>query len=347
MRKLASIRKISEVRPIEGADAIECVVVDGWTVVSKKGEFNAGDLCVYFEIDSVLPYLPQYEFLTKSCYRKADWLPGGEGFRLKTIKLRGQLSQGLVIPIPEDTKAGLGSQVQEGVDLTDHLFVTKWDPPLPSCLSGQAEGMFPSFIHKTDQERAQNLVNEIYSAFMQETPFEITMKLDGSSCTAFIRDGEVGICSRNLQLKINDANADNSFIRAATDSRLFDALEAVGRNIAVQAELMGPGIQGNREGLPKIELFVFDIFDIDAQRYFTPHERYTMMTQLIANGFTGQHVPVIGIQKLSTGNVKELLLQADGPSVKHAVREGLVWKSAVSDFTFKTISNKFLLKGND
>lgn len=172
MRKLATIRKIADIQPIEGADAIEVATVDGWKVVVKRGEFNVGDLCVYFEIDSVLPIRPEFEFLRKGCYVKKDWLiteqnPTGEGFRLRTIKLLGQISQGLVIPletVPEKgiTRAfrfydenGVHHRVvsHEGEDVTDVIGVVKWDPPLPAQLSGRAKGNFPSFIPKTDQER--------------------------------------------------------------------------------------------------------------------------------------------------------------------------------------------------
>jgi len=100
-RKLATIRKVNEIKPIEGADMIELAIVDGWQCVVKKGEFKPGDPGVYFEIDSYLPIEERYEFLRKSSYKKIpDQLQGqrAEGFRLKTVKLRGQISQGLMLP---------------------------------------------------------------------------------------------------------------------------------------------------------------------------------------------------------------------------------------------------------
>jgi tRNA-binding EMAP/Myf-like protein len=147
-RKLASIRTITDIQPIPNADSIEVVSIGGWKVVSKKGEYNVGDMCVYCEIDSFLPVLPQYEFLRKSSYKKMS--DGTEGFRLKTIKLRGQVSQGLVLPIsilPE------GKTLFEGMDVTDVLSITKYEPPIPASLSGQVKGHFPSFLQKTDEER--------------------------------------------------------------------------------------------------------------------------------------------------------------------------------------------------
>lgn len=183
MRKLASIRTIAEIRPIPGADLIELAIVDGWQCVVKKGEFSPGDPCCYIEIDSVLPVRPEYEFLRKGCHRKAEWLPGGEGFRIKTVKLRGQISQGLALPITTDH--------DEGEDVTDALGIVLWDPPVSANLRGQARGNFPSYIPKTDQERAQNCLRKLTESYGDHT-FEATLKLDGSSCTIYAKDGFLG-----------------------------------------------------------------------------------------------------------------------------------------------------------
>ncbi len=95
-RKLASVVKIVDIQPIKDADAIVVASVKGWKVVVKKGEFNVGDLAVYYEIDSFLPVRPQFEFLRKSSFKR---MGSSEGFRLKTIKLRGQISNGLLMPL--------------------------------------------------------------------------------------------------------------------------------------------------------------------------------------------------------------------------------------------------------
>lgn len=351
MRKLASIKRIDDVRPIEGADAIECAVIGGWTVVIKKDEYKVGDLAVYCEIDSWIPN-ELAPFLSKG--HEPREFNGVKGERLRTVKLRGQLSQGLLLPLgvlAVKTEHGnyLGDWDQfEGHDVSERLNIQKWEPTLPTQLQGQAEGAFPTFIHKTDQERAQNLVSEVKEAFDNGEEFEATIKLDGSSCTVFLKDGDLGVCSRNWRLKINDENKDNSFVRAMFDTGLDIALNSIGRNVAVQGEVMGPGVQGNRENLQKIQLYIFDVFDIDAQRYMTPSERRAFVEKLIDNGYHGEHCPIISeSMKLPTGNVEELLLFAEGPSLKHAIREGIVWKSTSRDFSFKTISNKFLLKGGN
>lgn len=105
VRKLASIVVISEVLPIEGADRLELAKMKGkgWQVVVQKGEFSVGDLCVYFEIDSFLnPEDERYAFLRDRCLRKFVSKSGNvlrEGLKIKTIKLRGVISQGLLMPL--------------------------------------------------------------------------------------------------------------------------------------------------------------------------------------------------------------------------------------------------------
>lgn len=334
-RKLASIRTISEVRPIPNADAIELVIVDGWQCVAKKGEFQPGSACVYFEIDSVLPVRPEYEFLRKGCYRKAEWLPGGEGFRIKTIKLRGQISQGLALPV-----GSLGSldalAAGELEDLTEVLGVSLWDPPVNANLRGQVRGNFPSFIPKTDQERAQNCLRKLAKTHGDHT-FEATMKLDGSSCTIFAKDGVVRACSRNLELDMDQDG--NAFVDMAR--KVGPAILSTGRNLAFQGELMGPGIQGNREGFTEHHWFVFDVWDIDAQCYLIAGERWALIERI---GLT--HVPVLDNGMLAAAApLSHLLSLADEqPSLRHPVAEGIVFKS-LSDpsVSFKVISNRFLL----
>lgn len=126
MRHLATIRTISDVSPIPGADAIEVASVDGWKVVIKKGEFSAGERGIYFEIDSFLPVRPAYEFLRKSSFRQHP-VSNEEGFRLRTVRLRGQVSQGLLLPVPYEL-AGL----PVGSDVTSDLGITKWEYPIPA-----------------------------------------------------------------------------------------------------------------------------------------------------------------------------------------------------------------------
>jgi RNA ligase (TIGR02306 family) len=363
MRKLASIRRISEVRPISGADAIECCVIDGWTVVAKKGEFVANDFAVYCELDSFIPH-DLAPFLSKGSEPKE--FDGVKGNRLRSISLRGQLSQGLLLKPLQVTPAGrvmvqnssgFVHTFQEGDDVSTWLNIKKWERPIPAALAGQVKGDFPAWIRKTDQERCQNLLHEIFVENVNSS-YEVTMKLDGSSCTIYHKDGELGVCSRNLELKINDANKDNTLVRMLFETGLNESLVKLGKNIAIQGEIMGPGVQGNREKLTKHALYVYDIYDIDNQRYLTEKERdviFTLYLLPMAPTLDGEsalrHVPVLQydnrLSELRINNIEELLKFAEGKSIKNEIREGVVFKRMDGKFSFKAISNLFLLKGGD
>jgi RNA ligase (TIGR02306 family) len=152
-RKLATVRKIKEIKPIEGADLIELAIVDGWqVVVAKNVEHKVGDKIVYCEIDSFLPIREEFEFLRKSSYKK---MGDQEGFRLKTIKLKNTLSQGLILPysVLPVAQFATANDLPEGMDVSEMLGIIKYDPPIPAQLVGKVKGNFPSFLRKTDEER--------------------------------------------------------------------------------------------------------------------------------------------------------------------------------------------------
>lgn len=360
LRKLASIRRISDIRPIEGADKIVCAVVDGWQLVTQKSNnFQPNDLVIFFEIDSFLPVEPRYEFLRASSFKSTRHL--GDGFRIKTIKLKGQVSQGLILPLPEfgleegdDVFFGENQEgrfiVEEGSDLTEYLGVKKWEKPLDPRLAGVARGNFPSFIRKTDQERVQNLFGELKNPekYDQRDRWEATLKLDGSSMTVYLagmdteEGARFGVCSRNLDLKETE---DNTFWQVARKLKLEEKLMNCGRNIALQGELMGPGVQGNREKLEKHDFYLFDIWDIDAQRYLTPAERLIICAEFF-NDLS--HTPMVGSVSLADFNsVDDFLKYAERKSIVHDVAEGVVFKSWDGVHSFKVINNKFLLSEKD
>ncbi len=322
-RKLAKIVVIDDVVPIENADSIECAIVGGWKVVVKKGEFTPLQKAVYFEIDSWIP-----EWVAPFLFEGKEF-NGVKGARLRTKKLRGVISQGLLIPLPEEYK-----DADEGVDMTTVFSVQKYEKPLPEQLQGLAKGNFPHFIPKTDQERVQNLT-KVLPEYIGEL-FELSVKLDGSSVTVFVNNGENGVCSRNLELKEDDNNA---FWKIAKELDIHNKLKQTGRNIAVQGEMLSPSIQGNWEKVDKLCMFVYDVFDIDAQRYLLPDERIELCKELSL-----PHVPVIGIHELQE-NVEQILEMAEGEGMNKGVkREGIVFKHMNSDFSFKAISNSYLLK---
>jgi RNA ligase (TIGR02306 family) len=332
MRKLATIRKVSEVLPIANADAIELCVVDGWRVVTKKGEFTPGDACVYCEIDSFLPIRPEFEFLRKSSYKKMQ--NGTEGFRLRTVKLRGALSQGLLLK-PQDFPELLGA-LEIGQDVSELLGITLYSPPIPAELSGLVKGLFPSFIPKTDEERIQNL-KEVYRELCTET-YYVTEKLDGSSATFYSTEEGFGVCSRNLELKETETN---TFWVVARKLGLESKLRAIGQGLALQGELVGPGIQGNPYKLKEPTVYFFSAFDITEQRRIG----LKWLKQLMQDLET-EMVPLLDQEFELPYELEELLELADGKSYLNpeAKREGLVIRSLDGETSFKVISNEFLLK---
>ena len=335
MRKLATIRKIEDIRPIEGADAIECAVVGGWTVVVKKGEFAVGELATYFEIDSWMP-TELAPFLTKG--KEPREFEGVKGERLRTVKLRGQLSQGLLLPIPEDTIRGAGILIAEGLDLTDHLGIKKWERPMNAQLAGMAKGNFPTQIPKTDQERVQNLKKEINAAIESGLQFEVTEKLEGSSMTCYLIDGVFGVCSRNLDLK---ETADNTFWQVARELDIEAKMRETGPDaqFAIQGELIGPGIQGNIYKLSKPQFRVFDVYNIQSGDYLKPVYRRALIERMGLH-----HVPVLHESKL-LHDVETILSWADGESEigSNPLREGIVFKQVDGGMSMKAISNLYLL----
>lgn len=333
MRKLASIRRISNIRPIEGADMIEVATVDNWNVVIKKNEFRIGELVVYFEIDSFLPIREEFEFLRKSSYKiMAD---GSEGFRLRTIKLRGQVSQGLIVPL---SILNSTNNWNEGDEVTEYLGVVKYEPPIPAELAGTVIGNVPSQIQKTDEERIQNLTSE-YENY-KKFKFFASEKADGTSATYFLNDGVFGVCGRNWQYAY-DPN--NTFWKIAQKNNLEEKLRMLGRNLAIQGEVVGEGVQSNKYKLIGQRLLVFNIFDIDSHNYLSKEEMLE-----ICNNFRLETVPTIFTEFTLPETIEELLEIANGRSMLFpgTIREGLVWVSINSPrrISFKTISNQFLLK---
>ena len=343
MRKLATIRKIDSIRPIPDADAIECAVVGGWTVVIKKGDFKAGDLAIYCEIDSWIPHALA-PFLSKG--KEPRVFDGIVGERLRTMKLRGQLSQGLLLPLIIKMGGNLLPTtrriVSEGEDVSEALGIVKYEAPVPACLAGKARGMFPSFIPRTDQERIQNLTTEHAEWVTAGLTWELTEKLDGSSMTVYVNERDHGVCSRNLNLYDTEGN---TLWQVAHRDQILTTIQDSQRNLAIQGELIGEGIQGNHYKIKGQSFYVFDIYDIDKGLYLTPEERrdFCEFHELL-------HVPVIVDDKdLGIGTVEELLSWANDKSRlnSQADREGLVFKCNERQISFKTISNKYLLKHGD
>lgn len=352
-----SIEKIRSLTPIEGADLIELATVLGWQCVVKKGEFNVGDYGVYFPIDSLLPDVQIFDFMR---LRK---------FRVKTIRLKGQLSQGLMMPIEcllelgfnKKYNNGMGAYVYsegteenslhcyintsslsiyEGLDVKDFIKVYKYEEPIPASLEGELERSIPSFIRKTDQERIQNFPDIFEKHY--NTVFNLTEKLEGSSVTMYYSNGIGATCSRNWQFK-NDTNCTPNLI--AKELNIYEKIKQLNKNIAIQGELIGPAIQSNIYNLKSPQWRIFSIWDIDIQRYLTYSERMQILKNMEIDTL---HVPYLGQMKLSNfKNLQEVINYADGKSSLYdTLREGIVWESDLlfgpETISFKTISNKYL-----
>ena len=357
MRKLVTIKKVDSIHEIPGADFIEACTIGGWTCITKKGEFQVGDKGLYFEIDSWIPATDKrFEFLGKTKLYK-----NREGWRIRTMKLKGVISQGLLLPLKQFPEIDISKK-----DQAEILKVEKWEQEEATSngglKSGNPEGKFPQFIPKTDQERLQNLPH--YFKMYSEEEFEETLKLDGSSMTCYkveiklpwyknlinkiipntFNEYKFGVCSRNLELKRpTDKQSKSNFWEAAIKYNIEEKLPF---GYAIQGELIAPNIQSNHEKVNEVEYYIFDIFDIDLQRYLTPNERHKVMEDILVGI---PHVPIVN------NNVKifqecdsydDFQERVTGESMnKGTVSEGRVYKSTTTPgLSFKLISNKYLLK---
>lgn len=338
-RKMATLRKVEEVRAIPEADKICAYRIGGWWVVDSVGKYFIDDLVVYCEIDSWIPN-EIAPFLSKG--KEPREYEGIKGERLRTVKLRGQISQGLLLPL-EPTCSMIESELCEGLDVSELLGIVKYEPPIPAQLAGLIKGNFPSRIPKTDQERIQNLSKQFIQWKDQGLTFEITEKCDGSSMTCYVIDDVFGVCSRNLDLKFDE---NNTFWKVAIANNFEEKLKSFGKNIAIQGELIGMGVNGNIYKMNDHKFVLFDIYDIDEGRYFNSEERNEF-----AADFGIEHVPVIQFNSLvEFDDIQCVLTFAEGKSIINPVveREGLVFKCQEKpDISFKSISNRFLIKNGD
>lgn len=350
MRKIASIREILSIEPIEGADRIEKVTIDGWNVVSQKGIHRVGDKIVYIEIDGFLPESDlRFESFMKFGTRTFN---GVRGHRVRTVRLKGVYSQGGILPLSEFPELNQSSLED---DVSEIIGVVKWEAPEVGQSAGKfgdVKGNFPWFLRKSDQERIQNLYGKLKYKYSDEQ-FVGTLKMDGSSITVFHVMGDkydnrgFGICSRNMELKFDETlnfEDQGCFIKGALNSDLFSKVkqlsEIYGGNWAVQGELVGMGIQGTFEGFTEYQVFAYNIFDIDNQEYVN----YNTFREM-AKSVNLTIVPEIYTEtKILKTELQDILQLSDGTSIINPVREGIVWKQLNGNIQFKAISNKYLEK---
>lgn len=310
-RKLVSIQKILNVEPCPNSDNLDIVQVLGWKVVTQKGEFKKDDLALYFEIDSFIPLTSEVENLRKYSYKKHPDT-GEEGLRIRTIRLRAQVSQGLILPL-----SLYGVEGNEGDDLTERLGVSKYE--VIERISLEAKGRFPFFIPKTDEVRIQSApyIIEKY----KDVPCYSTEKIDGMSATYFVNKGEYGVCSRNLDLKLLDKNP---FYRLGKMIDIETKLRSVNRNIASQGEMYGitggKGIRGNKLDIKGLRFAMYNVYLIDETRYMNLDEMLKLSTDLEI-----PTVPILGRFNLPS-NMDDLVSMATKKSAINPEKwqEGIV-----------------------
>ena len=238
-RQLASIKRIREINPIEGATNIVRATIEGFDVVVRKDEFKVNDLCLYCETDSILPKNPDFAFL--------------EGKPIKIKKLRGVYSYGIAFPMNILEKYADGKTFQENDDVTDILGVVKKEDLIPLD-NGSKNKSFPSWIPKTDETRFQNVIDILQE--YTDVPCIVTEKLDGSSTTHWLDDnGNYHVASRNQEV----FDETSVYYRAGIDNNIPELLKNLPKGSVVQGELIGPGIQKNLYKLDKHEIYMFNL----------------------------------------------------------------------------------------
>lgn len=350
---LATVQKIIKLTPIVGADMIETAQVLGWEIVVKKGEYKEGDLCTYIQIDTVVPDLPEYEFLRE---RK---------FRVRTIKLRKQISQGLIVPLPS-------GKWKEGEDITEVLGVKKYEKPdnnperyekprmpkvwykkwiyifkynflykLFPTLQKSSRSRFPNnLVSKTDEERIQNIPKALEQYRGKE--FVVSYKLDGSSITIIhskvLGKSKFRICSRNFELHNKKNDWYKVFVETDFQKHILKLVETFGTDdIIVQGEAIGK-FNGNHHNLQKDEIRLFNIY-VKGKRM---NQKQFIKVCLELNI---PHCPLYKFIELDH-TLPEILKESEikdilNPSVEV---EGLVWRCIDDNFSFKVINNNYLLK---
>lgn len=380
-RKLASVQKIKAIKPIEGADKIEIVQVLNWDCVAKKGEYQVGDKVIYFEIDSLLPDIPMLEWL-----RGSSWSQKLNKYKISTHKFRGQISQGLVIPIkdfPEFIKQVAVSldptlvtkidkleitkseDLEEGLDLTEVLNIEKYEPPVSNGPLGDLIN-HEWYVPKTDEERIQVCAEDILPKYIEadKNDWYASIKLDGTSCTVGLFEDTFLIGGRNQWYKGPNMYTETIKKYGDIEAKAKEYLEATGVYVVFQGELCGPGIQSNKLGLKEKEWFVFNVF-VSTTGKMDSYEKLDLIGMLgMCERFGLKHVPLINAEDkfdFKTGTtvddiVDKLLYYADNfiryktyfeDASPNQIAEGLVFRKNDMTYSFKVVSNKFLLKGGE
>lgn len=337
MRPLVTIQVVHEILPIRDADTIELAKILGWQAVVKKGEFKVGDKCVYFEIDSYLPIQERYEFLKKTSYCKDIYM--GEGIKIRTLRLRGCISQGLLMPLSLFSEYNLDN-LSIGSDVTELLGVRKMEMPEVEDGLGTMIGTKPHGVPTTSESRVQSF--DFLRSALVGLPYYISTKINGTSMTIYHGKGEIGVCGRSYTYKDDGKSILWDYVNARG---VRDRLKEYGKNIAIQGELAGPGICKNNLNLKERNLYVFDAYSLDTFEYLSMEELKTICHDL---NLTMIPIEESGINFRYT--LEELLEKAKGNYDSGKRKEGIVvrpqntlWYEG-QRVSFKVLNNDFLVK---
>lgn len=324
----ATIQIIENIEHIENSDFLDKIKILGWQIIVRRDEYKVGDRCIFVVIDSLLPDKPEFEFMRKN------------KFRVRSVKLRGELSQGIVFPL--SILPNQSYNIDD--DVSEILGITHYEKPIPVSLGGLVRGNFPShIISKTDEERIQNVPNIVDE--LTDLLVCATMKMDGTSSTYINFNGEYYVCSRNNSMKLDN---DNMYTKMFHKYNLMEVMKD--KNIAIQGEICGPGIQSNRMGLKDHQLFVFNIFDLNERKYLNYNDFMNMIEEL---GL--QSVPVIDTFVFNH-TMEELLDMAAGLYYDNGKRaEGMVIRPVVERYSnvlrgrtsVKIVNDLYLLENKE
>lgn len=351
---MAEIVQIDDIVEHTNADSLEICIVDGWRCITRKGEFRKGEIAVFIQPDAWVPN-ELAPFLSK--IREPRVFNGVKGEKLRTVRLRQVVSQGLLLKVQDAFKnvdIPFAQFPNIGDDVSELLNIQKWEAPIPSQLAGVTRGNFPSWGRKTDQERIQSVFKKIRD-YLVNDHWVVEEKLDGSSASFGKYGDEIVVCSRNLSLKYEDEDnqRNNTFVRTAIELNIVEGLKSLNKDIMVSGELIGPGIQGNKYNLDSHQWHIFDVYDCNERRYMHMDDRLRFIGELsTACGNVLKIAPIIhdAIKFDQDISVDQLIDMAKGFSVLNdkQMREGLVVKNLRDpDLSFKAISPEFLLKYDD
>jgi len=346
LTRKVTIKSVSNVENSEYLDKIT-FKESGWSCVTQRDTVKVGDVGVYFEIDSLLPIHPAFNFLSKNGV--TTLFTGEQGYRLKTMNFRGQISQGLFLAWNYMTKFFKLDKTKDSFDLD--LNVIKFERQPSISMYGDIIDFYPGHTPKTYQDRIQNLPELFDDKTLYNVAFEKTIKLEGTSTSFICLNGEISPASHNTVFEKNEKFLPWKYF---SDNGFDKACLRLKRNITIQGEFVGPKIQGNIENFKEFHFFIFNIFDIDNSEFLSSEERLDVISQINefrdnSDGEELKHVPILDKKSFpffKGQSMDNLIKDADGKSINAKRREGLVYKSIDKingDFLqFKIISNKYL-----